>query len=393
MNDRKAQRGFKARLRAFLPMAALLAAPAADASRLPPTPEIQRGGAQPARFRALRVDWQRSLTEREILEYRPRELAGPAIDKASGDVVVGNRRGLLQLVDARGRQIWENRLGAGPVGMPELTEEAVFVGDADGKFHGIDRFDGTLLWSKNLGGQALARSASREDAVFVGTDHDAVHALDPATGDTLWVYRRSTPAALSIRGGTAVTLVEERLFAGFSDGALVALDPSDGRVLWQTPGAGSSLEKFPDSDAAPIVHEGIVYATVFNDGVQAYDAATGKQRWRVDAQGAASLAISGDLLLVGGAGRAMGIKLSSGAVEWSIDLGKTYVTKPVVAGRMALLAGPQGILLVSADTGKPLGRFAPGSGFSAPPAAKGSDVYALSDLGYFYKLELLAGSR
>lgn len=393
MSDRKAQRGLAALSRAIVPMAALLAFPSAHASRLPPTPEIQRGGAQPARFRAVRVDWQRSLTEREILEYRPREFAGPAVDNVSGDVVVGNRRGVVQLVDARGRQIWDKSLGAGPVGTPELTEEFIFVGDVDGRFHGVDRFDGTTLWTANLGGQALARSSSREDAVFVGTDHDAVHALDPATGDTLWVYRRSTPATLSIRGGTAITLAEDRLFAGFSDGALVALDPADGRVLWQTPGAGSSLEKFPDSDAAPIVRDGIVYATVFNDGVHAYEAATGKLRWRVETQGAASLATSGDLLLVGGAGKALGIKLSSGAVEWSIDLGKTYVMRPVVTGRMALLAGPQGILLVAADTGKPLGRFSPGSGFSAPPAAKGSDVYALSDLGYFYKLELLAGSR
>jgi len=384
------QRGL---FKALLPLAALLAAPVAQASRLPPTPEVRRGGAQPERFRALRVDWQRSLTEREILEYRPRELAGPAIDRASGDVVVGNRRGLVQLVDARGRQVWENQLGAGPVGTPELTEEAVYLGDADGNFHGIDRFDGTILWSKQIGGQSLARPAAREDAVFVGTDHDAVHALDPATGDTLWVYRRSTPATLSVRGGTAITLSEDRLLAGFSDGAVVALDPADGRVLWQTAGAGSSLQKFPDSDAAPILFDGVVYATVFNDGVHAYDAATGKLRWRVDAQGAASLAVAGDLLLVGGAGRAMGIKLSSGAVEWSIDLGKTYVTRPIVAGKMALLAGPRGILLVATDTGKPIGRFSPGSGFSAPPAAKGTDVYALSDLGYFYKLELVAGAR
>jgi len=384
----------KALTRAIVPILVLLAGVTAEASRLPPTPEILRGGAQPTRFRALRVDWWRSLTEREILEYRPRELAGPAVDDLSGDVVVGNRRGNLLLLDAEGRQIWETRLGAGPVGTPELTYEFVFVGDVDGRFHGIDRFDGTILWSSNLGGQALARSASRDDAVFVGTDHDAVHALDPATGDTLWVYRRSTPAALSIRGGTAVTLEEDRVYAGFSDGALVALDAADGRVLWQTPGAGSSLQKFPDADAAPIVRDGTVYTTVFNDGVQAYDADTGKLRWRIDAQGAASLAASGDLLLVGGAGKAMGVKLASGAVEWTIDLGKSYVTRPVVAGRVALLAGPRGILLVATDTGRPLGRFSPGSGFSSPPAAtRSTDVYALSDLGYFYKLEILAGTR
>ncbi|HEY0838566.1 MAG TPA: PQQ-binding-like beta-propeller repeat protein, partial [Vulgatibacter sp.] len=372
---------------------ALIAAAPVQAALLPPTPEVRRGGERPQRFRALRIDFQRSLTEREILEYKPRELAGPAIDPVSGDVVVGNRRGLVQLVDARGRVVWEIQLGAGPVGTPALTEEAVFVGDVDGFLHAIDRFDGTVLWSQQVGGQVLARPVAREDAVFAGTDHDAVHALDPATGETLWVYRRSTPAALSIRGGTAVTLAEDRLFAGFSDGAVVALDPAEGRMIWQTGGAGGSLQKFPDSDAAPILRDGIIYATAFNDGVQAYDAATGKLRWRVDAQGAASLAVTGDLLLVGGAGKALALKLGSGAVEWSIDLGKTYVTRPVVAGKMVLLSGPEGILVVAADTGKPLGRFTPGSGFSAPPAAKGTDVYALSDLGYFYKLELVAGTR
>ncbi len=374
-------------------LASLLIAATAEASRLPPRPELQRGAAARSRYRAVRVDWQKPLTERMLLEYEPRELGGPAIDPVSGDVVVANRRGSMLLLDAKGRQIWAIELGAAPTCSPSLTEDVIVVGTADGKLHAIDRFNGEHLWTQPMGAQVLSPPVVTLDAIFVGTDQDAVHGLDPISGETLWVYRRSTPDRLTIRGGTAVTVADGRVFGGYSDGALVALGVEDGRVIWQTSGAGSSLEKFPDSDAAPAVRDGVVYATVFNDGVYAYEAATGKVLWRVDAQGAHSLTLAEDLLLVGGASKALGLDPSTGATLWSKRLGKSWITRPMITKKVAFLAGPDGIFILSSETGRPLGHFFPGSGFSAPPAGKGADIYALSNLGFLYKLDLVAGSR
>ncbi|AKU90952.1 PQQ-binding-like beta-propeller repeat protein [Vulgatibacter incomptus] len=366
---------------------------AAEASRLPDRPEVKRGRAIATRHRVVRVEWKKELTERELLGYEPREIAGPSVAADNGDVFVGSRNGLVRLFDARDRELWNRQLKAAPVGSAAISEEAVFIGTTDGFFYGIDRFNGEFLFTQNLGGQVLARAAVTDSAVFVGTDHDAVHALDPATGDPLWVYRRSTPTALGVHGGTAITLSNGRVYAGFSDGAVVALGAEDGRVIWQTQGAGRSLEKFPNSLAAPVVQNGVVYATVFNDGVYAYDAANGKIRWRADAQGAASLTPSGGLLLVGGAGKARAFQADSGAPAWTIDLGKSFVTRPVVINGVVLMSGPEGILIAATETGKPLGRFHPGSGFSTPPGTIGSTIYALSDLGFFYRLELVAEKR
>lgn len=371
---------------------ALVPAPGAEAARLPPRPEVLRREIAPSpRFQAVQVRSQQSFTERRLLEFEPRELGGPAIDPFSGEVALATRRGELYLLDSRGRQVWMSKIGAAPSSSPTVTDDAIYVGTVDGNLHALDRFNGEHLWTQPLGGQVLSPPVARADRVFVGTDHDSIHALEPSTGEVQWLYRRSTPANLTIRGGSGVSVEGNRVFAGFSDGAVVALGAEDGRSLWQAEPARGSLERFVDSDAAPLVRNGLVYTTVFNDGVYAYDAATGKLRWRADAVGAHSLSHDGELLLVGGASRAWGLNLANGAFVWSLDLGDSYVVKPVVHKGIAMLAGPKGIALVASDTGKPLGRFFPGSGFSAGPVAMGSEIYAFSDLGYLYRLSLLAG--
>lgn len=372
--------------------AACVAAPHADAARLPPKLERQRQEPSAPATSALRLHWKKAFTERELLEFRPRELGGPTVETFSGDVALATRRGKIYLLDPLGREVWSMPLGAAPTTSPAVTEDEIFVGTTDGLLHAFDRFNGEPLWTHQLGGQVLGPPVATYDAVFVGTDHDAVHALDPQTGEPLWVYRRSTAPRLTVRGGTAVSIEDGRIFAGFSDGALVALGEEDGRILWQVNPAQGSYEKFSDADAAPLVLDGVVYTTVFNDGIYAYDAATGALRWRADGQGAHSLAAAGELILVGGAGRARALHAANGGEVWSTSLGGSYVVRPLVLGEVSLLAGPEGILVLATKTGKRLGRFFPGSGFSAPPAGSASEVYAFSDLGFFYKLSVVAGA-
>lgn len=363
----------------------------AGASRLSPSIERRyEGPSQRARHSVVQVERKRELVERGLLEYAPAEMAAPTVDPFTGDVFVGTRDGWVRLFDRMGRVVWGRDLGARPMGPARMTDAAIYLGTADGQLHALDRFSGEPKWSNQIRAQVLAAPAEDVGVLVVGTNQDAVLAFDAETGDALWSYRRSAGLHLSIQGGTSVTLDEGRIFAGFSDGSIAALGVDDGRLLWQAATAPGSVRRFPDADAAPVVRDGVVYSTVFNDGVYAFDADSGKIRWRHDAPGAHSLAVEGSTLLVGGARHALALEADTGARIWAVDLGSSYVSQPVVARRVVFLAGPEGLRMVDWKTGRPLGRFQPGSGFGAPPVPVDDGIWALSNLGFLYELRITA---
>lgn len=355
----------------------------AEASRLASAP--RRAPAE-ARRSVVEIASMKRLVERGLLEYAPREAAAPAYDEFGGELAVGTRDGHLHLFEGSGREIWKVRLGSAPTGPALFTETSIFVGTANGLLFSLDRFDGAVLWSSQLRAQVLMPMVEEGGTLVVGTNRDEVHAIDPETGETIWVYRRSVPRDLSVRGGVGVTVEGDRVFAGFSDGGLTALGLEDGRILWEVATTAGTARRFPDADAVPVVRDGTVYTTVFNDGVYAFDARTGAIRWRQDAQGAHSLTLHEDLLLVGGARQALALQAETGAPVWSLPLGASYVQRPVVLRRIAFLAGPQGLRMVEARTGRPLEIFQPGSGFDAPVVAARDRVFALSNLGILYEL-------
>lgn len=378
-------RSFRQLLVGALATAALWPLPA-DASRGLQIPYGRKGDALLSnRYKVFDLSWRQQLTERGLLEYQPREIAGPGIDELTGEIAVANRGGWLRLLTHTGREIWSVETGLGATAAPLLGDEAIYVGMADGTLRAFDRFAGDELWSTFLGAQVLAAPLLVDGRLFVGTDHDAVHALDPATGETHWVYRRDTRQPLSIRGGTGVGVGGGRLYAGFSDGAIVALSPEEGAILWQAALAAGSLEKFPDADAIPVYRDGSVFVTVFNKGTYSLDAANGRVRWQQETPGATGLTLADGSLLVGGTGL-WSLDLGTGAIQWKVDLGKSWVSRPKVVGKLVVAAGSTGLLFAEKDTGRPLRMFDPGSTFHSTIAVRGRDIFALSNNGYLYAL-------
>jgi outer membrane protein assembly factor BamB len=339
----------------------------------------------------LDIERQLPLVERELLEYEPREIAGPAVDDTTGDVFVGTRDGVLLSLTADAQELWRKQLPAPPTSAPTLTDDALYVGVADGRLHALDRFSGETRWSRFVAAEVIERPIATSSTLYVGTDHDTVQALDTGTGEPRWTYKRDTPAELTIRGGVGVALAGDRVFAGFSDGVLVALGAADGRVLWEARLAGA-LRKFPDVDSVPVVRNGRVFATSYAEGVFALDAATGKEVWKVEAPGAVSLLGNGDLLFVGGAGKSRALRLD-GSTAWTIDTGSVATGAPVVVDDLVAFPSRDGLLLADRVTGRPLRTFEPGSGFSSSPAIRGRTLWALTNLGTLYRLRIVAGER
>ncbi|MFN7029621.1 MAG: PQQ-dependent dehydrogenase, methanol/ethanol family [Sphingopyxis sp.] len=160
----------------------------------------------------------------------------------------------------------------------------------------------TDISDKNVGELGIAWTADLDDArgqeatpvvvdgvMYVSHAWSKVSAWDAATGKPLWKFDPKVPGESAVNAccdvvNRGVALWGNKVFVGTIDGRLIALDRKTGKELWSTQTVDA--EKPYTITGAPRVVKDMVL--IGNGGaefgvrgyVTAYDADTGKQRWR-----------------------------------------------------------------------------------------------------------------
>lgn len=169
------------------------------------------------------------------------------------------------------------------------------------RFSSLDEIDTSNVsqlrgvWLTHLRKSAEAAKYSAEGqpleykgVIYVPTGADDVFAVDAGSGDILWEHRANLDQTISTvccgwesRG---VAIGDGRVFIGQLDGKLVALDQRTGQVSWQKQVV--QWQKGGTITGAPLYYNGMVITGVsggefgVRGRVTAYDAITGKERWR-----------------------------------------------------------------------------------------------------------------
>jgi alcohol dehydrogenase (cytochrome c) len=124
--------------------------------------------------------------------------------------------------------------------------------------------------------------------MFVTLPRGRVMALDAATGHTIWVHAEEIEIAPGGEGpggqNRGVALLGDKVFYGTWDARLVALSAATGKVLWEK----KTADDYPRSyiSGAPLAFGDLVVTGVGTSKIggrgfiAAYDANTGKERWR-----------------------------------------------------------------------------------------------------------------
>ncbi|BBB11060.1 outer membrane protein assembly factor BamB family protein [Sphingopyxis sp. FD7] len=160
----------------------------------------------------------------------------------------------------------------------------------------------TDINERNVGELGIAWFADLEDArgqeatpvvvdgvMYVTHAWSKVSAWDAATGKPLWKYDPKVPGERAVHAccdvvNRGVALWGDKLFVGALDGRLIALDRKTGKEIWST--QTFDADKPYTITGAPRVVKDMVL--IGNGGaefgvrgyVTAYDADTGKERWR-----------------------------------------------------------------------------------------------------------------
>jgi alcohol dehydrogenase (cytochrome c) len=136
-------------------------------------------------------------------------------------------------------------------------------------------------------GDALEVSAIERNGVIFISSATRVVALNSTTGAQLWNFSRDSPSATSACCGNVnrgVALLGDRVFVGTLDAHLIALSARTGRKLWEIPVA--DYRQGYSITSAPIAYKDLIVTGVSGGDyptrglLAAFDAATGKERWR-----------------------------------------------------------------------------------------------------------------
>jgi alcohol dehydrogenase (cytochrome c) len=126
-----------------------------------------------------------------------------------------------------------------------------------------------------------------DGVMYVSEPPSNVVALDAKTGRQYWRYHRELPTPINVCCGQVnrgVAILGNRVFVGTVDAHLVALDAKSGAVLWDV--AVADHKTGHAITGAPLVVKDMVICGIaggeygIRGFLDAYDAATGKRRWR-----------------------------------------------------------------------------------------------------------------
>jgi outer membrane protein assembly factor BamB len=345
------------------------------ATRLPPAP-----------IRLFDVAWQRTFVRSELLEYRPLEAGGAAIDPASGVAIFGTRDGWIHAVRPDGVVAWEVKAGGGFTAPPFVEGDTVYLGSSDGRLYALSVANGRERWHYDAKEELGTRPVVQGGTVFVASLQDTLFAVDKVSGAWKWHHRRETRTGFTIRGAASAIAANDVVYAAYSDGFAVALDAGTGRVRWERQIAPPG--DYVDVDALRLDGSRL-YAAAYSGAVLALDAATGNTVWTFQAPGASRLTVGGGLVVAVTANTVYALGSANGQPTWSAPLGGGPGADPVLAGRWVLVpAVSGGLRFLEAASGRTLRVFDPGTGVTAAPAVLSGRVYVLSNAGALIALDL-----
>ncbi len=348
--------------------------------------------SHPPAWDLMDVEWQLPLVDRRLLEYAPMELAGPAVDEASGRVVVVTRDGTVHCVSPQGKREWTFKTAVPFSAGPSIYSGVTYVPGGDGTLYALDLKTGGVRWKFTTGQELGTPPVLVDGVVYFASHADTVFAIDASNGAWKWQYRRDPPVGFTVRGMATPRIEGGVVYAGFSDGSVVALKADDGGLKWERP-LGSGGSELIDVDGGPILDgEGGLYVASYKEGVYALEAENGNIRWHSAQPGVTSLLQRAGVIYTAGEDEVGALLRDNGRAIWTLPLKETAARLPVAAPQGLLVPVNHALLLVDPVNGRTGLAWDPGAGISAPVARVGNRVYVLSNQGFLYAMTLKASA-
>lgn len=284
----------------------------------------------------------------------------PADDKIGSSPIVvddtifvgSSTYGRLYAIDtANGTERWRFN-ASGAVRSPAYANRTVYFGTSNGTVYAIDASTGVEEWNRSVSGHVNSSVTITDGMVYVAVTNSSapstVRTFDADTGNGIWTH--------SVNGyaNTTPAVADETVYVSAS-GQVMALNATSGTERWTTSvGDGTSL-------TAPTVGNKRVYVGTTNETnatgfVYGLHRDTGKVAWRqiVNSKIAGSPALARGTLYVTvyGISSINGIfafNATTGTQKWWTDKSERVTTAPVIAEKTVFFGTMRGPMAIDAE--------------------------------------------
>lgn len=338
--------------------------------------------------------WRQPVVRTGLFRSVAVSMGRPAVSRQQGLVVVGTAEGKVLAFRLRdGKPKWRYDYGepfeTAAISTPGKDGEQIVLCNQDGKMLALKAADGLPLWKIDIGGNVRAAPASVDGRLVVTNTANQVHVVDSQTGKIQWTQSRPRPTSLTVNGHARAGLWNGLVYVAFSDGYVEAYSVDDGARLWSRPLSIVGGD-FADADADPVVHDGKLFVASYSDGIYALSPETGLTIWFQPAPSVTSVGHWRDLVVAASAdGWVWGLKASNGEPVYRTRLPPGPMSRFVIReGLIVFAAGDSGLVVLEAESGRPLQATAFGSRAESEPVWEGEHLALVSSAGYLYTFEL-----
>lgn len=266
---------------------------------------------------------------------------------AGGFAYAACDNGLLYALELEtGKPLWRYDAGGGLTSMPAVFEGGVLVGTLDGRVVSVNP-QGEQEWEFEAGGAVSSTPIPAQGRVYFGSDDGFVYCLSAQDGSLAWSFDAGSQISVS------PCVFEDLVFAASYEGDLFALEAGSGRLSWTYRSGG-----------LPAVHPAADDGRVFlatELAVSCLEAQSGKMLWEFNVSPfiISNLVLRGSKMMVargavGGAMEALCLDARTGDSLWTSYCGESPAWTGAAASNADLyLAGREGVLAVSAESGMP----------------------------------------
>ena len=335
----------------------------------------------------LDIDWVFPLNPKTTfyLGTKPLELGHIAV--TDNVTYVGSTLSkVVAIHNQKATQIWEAEMTAPVTAGPVVTPNGVFVALGDGAILRLDPANGDILWRYDTMVPIENAITVQDGVVACVNANNRLFVLNASDGTVKWKRERPRSSEFTMYGQAAPLIHDGFLYAGYSDGFLTAYALENGTAIWSRELAPDA--RFKDLDAQPVIFDNILYAANSSGGIYALAISDGHTLWQRDIRGISSLIPHQDSLYITSQSGFFRLDRASGHTLWQNEIQKEALISAMQLGRNHIYASVQrfGLVIIDRATGETSHVIDMGTDFTSPPVLTNGTLTALSNRSTVYRL-------
>ena len=298
--------------------------------------------------------------------------SSPAV--ADGTVYIGSRDHKLYALDAdTGAKRWEYKTGTWVESSPVIVNGVVYFGSNDGRLYALDAHSGEKLWDFKTEYPIKSSPAVAGGIVYFGAEDYYIYAVDAVKGTKLWDYNAKGPVISS------PTVSNGIVYSGSGSGYCYALNALNGqrRLRFKSHYPVYSSPAVSDETVYFSTHNGYLYAVEGNARTRLWEHEIKPywiQIWAMGVPGVPPPSPQSGFL-------------------WSLTLGKTSASSPVVVGDTLYLGSDNKLLALDLQSRQKRWEFEAKGAIRSSPAVVDNTIYVGSEDGRLYAVDATTGEK